>query len=123
LVTLANVEEFLKNSKYVDGSQCAKTFEKVELSRPVGKAGEIKIRFVDNTQSFRDRDWDNVIAVFIQGAEWQFKGWKWTNPATLFSHVKAFFVHYDDEAIPTNVAKWNVTRLPVRTSSNFVDNI
>ena len=42
-------------------------------------------------------DWENVVAVFVQGESWQFKGWKWESPVELFSHVKGFWLKYEDE--------------------------
>ena len=46
---------------------------------------------VDNGARLSRADWDRVVAVFAQGAAWQFKGWKRDAPVEIFS--RALGVH------------------------------
>ena len=34
--------------------------------------------------------------MFAQGALWQFRGWKYADPVTLFSHAKGYYLHFED---------------------------
>lgn len=42
-------------------------------------------RVIDSPQKLAPADWDRVVAVFVMGPAWQFKGWPWTgNPVEIF---------------------------------------
>ena len=84
---------------------------------------------------FRDR----VVAVFVQGPAWQFKGWPWGgNPVDIFSRstilpflslflvnsfvsVAAFHVKWDDTKLDVNVSKWNVSVLSLSKTKRHLD--
>lgn len=43
------------------------------------------IRVIDSPQKLAPADWDRVVAVFVMGPAWQFKGWPWNgNPVEIF---------------------------------------
>lgn len=43
-------------------------------------------RVVDNPQRLTQGEWDRVVAVFVMGPAWQFKGWPWDgNPVEIFA--------------------------------------
>ena len=43
-------------------------------------------RVIDNPQKLTNADWERVVAVFVMGPAWQFKGWPWDgNPVEIFS--------------------------------------
>ena len=43
-------------------------------------------RVIDNPSKLTHADWDRVVAVFVMGQAWQFKGWPWDgNPTVIFS--------------------------------------
>jgi len=78
---------------------------------------------VDNVVEFRSRDWNNVVAVFVQGQEWQFKNYpkEWGGVAGIFSTVKGFYIYYDDEKIPPAVSTWNVQCLTINKHKRHFD--
>jgi len=121
LISMANIHALLVESRFVDPSQCEAPAQSVHLTRNMGKLGEIKLRVVDNPTNFKAADWDNVVAIFVQGPEWQFKQWPFDSPATIFSRFKGFYVHFDDEKVAENVLKWNVKRLPIHKTKRHLD--
>lgn len=49
----------------------------------------VPYRIVDNPQKLSAQDWQRVVAVFVMGPAWQFKGWPWDgNPVEIFSKSK-----------------------------------
>lgn len=46
----------------------------------------VPYRVIDNPQKLTQQDWSRVVAVFVMGPAWQFKGWPWDgNPVEIFS--------------------------------------
>ena len=46
----------------------------------------VPYRVIDNPQKLTQQDWNRVVAVFVMGPAWQFKGWPWDgNPVEIFS--------------------------------------
>ena len=46
----------------------------------------VPYRVIDNPAKLTNADWDRVVAVFVMGQAWQFKGWPWEgNPTVIFS--------------------------------------
>lgn len=92
LITLYNVKKLLKNGQYVSMSELQKkglgTKEsEVTVERKNPKTGQtISYRIVDSIDRIMKEDWKNVVAVFVSGQQWQFKGWKWEQPVDLFSN-------------------------------------
>jgi len=53
----------------------------------------VPYRVVDNPQRLTQGEWDRVVAVFVMGPAWQFKGWPWDgNPVEIFSKSKYLFL-------------------------------
>jgi len=126
LLTLSNAKQFLSDYQFInpfDLKDKSIKSEKVEFDyKP--KSGQIlKIIVIDNVSSLRWKDWNNVIAVFAQGQEWQFKQYpkEWGGVAGIFSRAKGFYMYYDDEKIPTSVNTWNVKCLSVNRHKRHFD--
>jgi hypothetical protein len=118
LLNLNNAQQFLADATFVNPVDLANNpvkGNKLEFEYTPRNGTPIKFLIVDNVTELRGRDWSNVIAVFAQGQEWQFKQYPkdWGGVAGIFSHTKGFFMHYEDEKVPKNVATWNVKALPV----------
>jgi len=117
LLNLNNAKQFLSESTFVnpldikDGSK----INKIEIEYTPQNGNSIKFLILDNVSELRSKDWGNVIAIFAQGQEWQFKQYPkdWGGVAGIFSHAKGFYMHYEDEKVPKNVASWNVKPLTV----------
>jgi parafibromin len=74
------------------------------------------------------------VAVFVQGVTWQFKDWKYTEPLTLFTHVKGFFPFFQDPLASSSslhfpladpnaklASTWNVDPLPIHKTKRHLD--
>ena len=49
----------------------------------------VPYRVIDNPKKLTKADWVNVVAVFVLGPAWQFKGWRFDgNPVESFSKGK-----------------------------------
>jgi hypothetical protein len=118
LLNLNNAQQFLSDATFVNPSGLANNpvkGNKIEFEYTPRNGNPIKFLIVDNVTELRGRDWSNVIAVFAQGQEWQFKQYPkdWGGVAGIFSHTKGFYMHYEDEKVPKTVATWNVKALSV----------
>lgn len=50
----------------------------------------VPYRVIDNPSKLSAQDWSRVVAVFVMGPAWQFKGWPWDgNPVEIFSQSKS----------------------------------
>jgi hypothetical protein len=112
-----NCLEFLRDGKYVS----------VEEKRRLGARREAEIRFEHHTNSGKrilvrvldtgvrltDQEWARVVGVFVQGQEWQFKGWKWPTPVELFHNVLGFHLMLDDREADPKILSWNCRVLKV----------
>ena len=78
-------------------------------------------RVLDSTNVIHGNDWDRVVAVFVSGAAWQFREWKWGNPVDALRNACGFFLKYDSDDIPQNVKKWNVRVIPISKSKRHLD--
>lgn len=123
LINMFNVKSFLEDESFV-------TPQEARARGPVRK--EIRLRIVDkqsgnqfcvidNVNRLKIEDWENVIAVFVQGESWQFKGWKWESPVELFSHVKGYWLKYEDENPVCEAKNWNVEVLNISKSKRHLD--
>lgn len=118
-----NAIDFLRDGRYVS----------VEEKRRLGTRREAEVRFEHQTKSGRklllrvldtgtkltDREWARVVAVFVQGQEWQFKGWKWSLPVDLFHNVMGFHLMLDDREVDQKILSWNCKVLKVYISSCY----
>jgi hypothetical protein len=76
--------------------QGAKRDNEILLQRRKEGALTVPYRVIDNPQKLTNADWDRVVAVFVMGPAWQFKGWPWDgNPVEIFSKSKSnnFFIN------------------------------
>ena len=128
LLTVYNCVDFLRDDQWVSpmtrkeqGVKKAKfmTFEKVlhEGEDPV------TFRVTDSPVHLTEREWKDVAVVFALGADWQFKGWLYPNPAVLFSRVLGFYFTFDDMKIPPAVKQWNVKIISVDRRHRHLDRV
>jgi len=127
LISLYNIEQFICKSVYQTPTE-AKAAKgpikgnRIKLSYTRKNGQSIDFLVVDNATKLEPREWDHVVAVFVQGQEWQFKGWKWPSPAQIFSKVRGFFMIFEDEKVPICVTNWNVALLQVNKHKRHLDN-
>ena len=125
VITLVNAFDFFGNSLFVPRDEAIKKTGANNLSqlrkrgasiavthRVAQRLGgrEIEYEIVDNPASrLRSAaDWDRVVAVVAQGAEWQFKGWRYPKPVDLFGKAFGFYIGIEGAPIPQVLLGWNV---------------
>lgn len=70
-------------------AQGAKRDNEILLQRRKEGGLTVPYRIVDNPGKLSNTDWERVVAVFVMGPAWQFKGWPWDgNPVEIFSKSK-----------------------------------
>ncbi|KAG9338397.1 hypothetical protein JZ751_025801, partial [Albula glossodonta] len=85
----------------------------------------VPYRVIDQPLKLAPQDWDRVVAVFVQGPAWQFKGWPWLlpdgSPVDIFAKIRAFHLKYDEAKTDPNVQKWDVTVLELSHHKRHLD--
>jgi len=92
LISLHNVAELLERGRFVAPAEAraaalaaaggagaeARLPRVVTVRRRDAQGREREFRVIDNVALLKERaDWLRVVAVFAQGADWQFRGWRW----------------------------------------------
>lgn len=114
LITMYNAKDLLQDLRYVSveekRTQGAKRDNEVLLQRmKPGGSLTVPYRVIDNPLKLAPEDWDRVVAVFVQGPAWQFKGWPWNgNPVDIFSRIKAYHLKWQELPLDANIKKWSV---------------
>lgn len=94
-----------------------------KLAQRLG-GSDITYDIIDNPATRLKKDeWNNVVAVFCQGAAWQFKGWRYSDPVDLFSRTFGFYVGFEGAAVPNELRGWNVKTGKVSRDRRGLDNV
>ncbi|KHN72688.1 Parafibromin [Toxocara canis] len=125
LITMYNVRDILQDMRFVSTEErkgaCRRENE-VLIQRAKNGGVTVPYRVVDNALKLNDDEWSRVVAVFVQGPAWQFKGWRWGgNPTDIFANVAAFHLMFDDQRLDGNVAKWSVNILKLSRTKRHLD--
>jgi parafibromin len=137
LITLYNVQDFLKNSEFQssesmrDKNPVRESTITFERTNPLNGTSYL-FNVIDSVDRFKDNpsEWERVVGVFVSGQKWQFRGWKWEEPVDIFSQgiynvflivVKGFYLKFNDSNIDNAVKNWNVTVLEVNRYKRHFD--
>ncbi|KAJ8011225.1 hypothetical protein DPEC_G00055950 [Dallia pectoralis] len=137
LITMLNAKDLLQDLKFVTSEEKKKQGiqrdNEVLLQRRKDQiqAGgatlsvTVPYRVIDQPLKLAPQDWDRVVAVFVQGPAWQFKGWPWLlpdgSPVDIFAKIRAFHLKYDEQKMDPNVQKWDVTVLELSHHKRHLD--
>ena len=125
LLTLVNAADLLERNTFVTPAQKrqqgAKKEPVIKVSRTRGDGVVQSFKLVDDPRRLSDSDWKKVVAVVAQGAAWQFKGWKVSQPVDLFNKYLGVHFKYDDSETPKDVKKWNVSVVSVNKHKRHLD--
>lgn len=112
-----NCVDFLRDGRYVSVDEKRRIGTKREPEMTFeheSRSGQkLLLRVLDTGAKLNDREWARVVAVFVQGQEWQFKGWKWPTPVELFHKVMGFHFMLDDREVDPKILSWNCKVLKV----------
>ncbi|KAK5127810.1 hypothetical protein LTR85_004926 [Meristemomyces frigidus] len=112
LLRMPNIKSFLEEGIYTPpesagggtGANILHLTRTLPSISPNGKP--TRFILVDDPSSFRPDYWDRLVAVFTTGQTWQFKNYKWQQPAELFSHALGVYVGWKGEVVPDTVKGW-----------------
>ncbi|EDW15793.1 parafibromin [Drosophila mojavensis] len=125
LITMLNVKDILQDLRFMSTSEkklqgCQRESE-VLLHRKRNNQ-TVSYRVVDNPIKLSQQDWQRVVAVFVMGPQWQFKGWPWDgNPVEIFSKICAFHLCFSELKLDANVERWSVTLLRLSQNKRHLD--
>ncbi|KAM9965503.1 hypothetical protein ACTFIW_005321 [Dictyostelium discoideum] len=126
-ISLYNVLEFLQNSLFRPTLEKKQEMASQNIIKPPMitfdriTTQKVTYEVIDNIKSLKPEDWYRVVAAFVQGEAWQFKDWKWSNPADLFANIRGFYVKFDDSNLPDVVKSWDVKVLHISKSKRHLD--
>lgn len=109
LLRMPNIKSFLAEGVYQPLESSGEAPNILHISRnlrSIYPGHPTRFILVDDPSNFRPDYWNRVVAVFTTGQTWQFKNYKWQNPAELFSHALGVYVGWKGEVVPDTVKGW-----------------
>ena len=105
---MTNIKSFLVDGLYQPPDTSSSNTNILHISRTLPSISSHPLRFilVDTPDQFKPDYWGRVVAIFTTGQAWQFKSYKWQQPAELFSHALGVYVGWRGEEVPTTVKGW-----------------
>ncbi|CAL8463246.1 g2780 [Coccomyxa elongata] len=129
-INMLNAKAFLEQGTYTFPQQVAEqggAKNQVEtFGRTIGRAKPVRYVVTNRAPDAKSHDWKRVVAVFVSGAAWQFKGWPFPgagegNLADTLSRMLGVYVGLKGEIMPENVKKWNVLKVEVPKDNRHRD--
>lgn len=123
LINMYNASTILQDLTFAEGKPGTKAREsEMLIQRKKLDGSHAFYKIIDNPVKLDADDWNRVVAVFVQGPAWQFKGWPWGgSPVEIFSRIKAFHLKWDEQKLDDNVGKWNVNILELSRNKRHLD--
>ena len=123
-----NAKEFLYNGNYVNilEENENELFNEDDIEennfqyKILGK--DLIFEICSNVRKFNRNDWKRVVAVFVQGDDFEFKDWpKGESISTILQKVKGYYLKYEDNPLNNNIKKWNVEILEISRLKRHFD--
>lgn len=99
-VSLANIKRFLEDGHYEEEPDADKLDQGsvmpqfVTVNRRIGNR-VVTFDVYDSVTNFTESRWTRVVAVFVNGQDWQFREWKNRDAKReLFARVRGYYIHY-----------------------------
>ncbi|KAI0046442.1 RNA polymerase II-associated protein [Auriscalpium vulgare] len=141
LITMHNVRKFLQDATFEPSADARARAAAEGNTRPEdmipiyrnrttidssGREVSLSQRYyvVDSVEAlnkFGADAWDRVVCVLTTGQAWQFRPYKWTEPRSLFHHVKGIYVSWTNDPPNGKIKDWNVTELKIDPHRRHVD--
>ena len=112
-LSLANIKRFLEDGVYEERPDQMSVVQPpfVSITRRICNK-QVTFDVYDSISNFTPSRWQRIVAVFVNGQDWQFREWKYGNEKReLFARVRGYFTHYANTQIPPLINSWNVKRL------------
>lgn len=122
-----NAKTFLEEAKYINmkseedlGGLIDDPKKNVFVHKIMDK--EVSFEIHSNIRNFKRNDWKKVVAVFLNGEEWEFKDWpKGEDVISILQKVKGFHLKYKGLPINQNIKNWNVKVLEIHRTQRHYD--
>jgi len=126
LISMLNAKEILEELKYVSTEERraagAKRENDVLIQRRKEGGLTVPYRIIDNPGRLTNADWERVVAVFVMGQAWQFKGWPFPGgPVEILSKIAGFHIKFTEINLEKNVENWAVTVIQLSRSKRHLD--
>ncbi|KAK9823446.1 hypothetical protein WJX72_002818 [[Myrmecia] bisecta] len=128
-VNMYNIRSLLEDGVYKTPEACkaegVKRQSMLLINRTMGRPKPLMYHVMDKAPE-RSGDWARVVAVFVQGKAWQFKGWPYKGVAEgdlvdTFAHLLGIYLHFHDEQVEASVKAWNVKRVALHRVNRHSD--
>lgn len=106
--------------------------QKIVMSRVIN-GRKMLFRFIDNPLQLNQAEWSHVVCVMAGNQSWQFKGWRYSNPAVLFSRgedseigslvVQGVFIWFSEMEIPPMIKGLSVKLITINRDVRNMDDI
>ena len=125
-----NAKAFLHEGKYINLNQLEEGEKELLIDDDIvdnnfnykiqGK--DLMFEICSNVRKFNKSDWKRVVAVFVQGDDWEFSDWpRSENPSTILQKVKGYYMKYNNNPTNKNIKKWNVQTLEISRNKRHFD--
>ncbi len=118
---------FIPRDQAVQNPSAGKRGGTISITRKLAPrlgGADITYDIIDNPVTrLKKDDWNRVVAVICQGAAWQFKGWRYSDPVDLFSRTFGFYVGLEGAAVPNELRGWNVKTGKVSRDRRGLDSV
>lgn len=82
----------------------------------------LNFEFVCSVRNFTKNDWKRVVAVFVQGNDWEFTDWPKNETVTsILLKVKGIHIKYSDTLLNENIKNWNIKVLEINRHKRHFD--
>ncbi|KAF2196318.1 CDC73-domain-containing protein [Delitschia confertaspora ATCC 74209] len=118
LLRMSNIKSFLDTGLFIPPSATDSAATNLlylqRLLPTIDNTRPFRFILVDSTTNFKPDYWGRVVCVFTTGQTWQFKSYKYPNPADLFARIPGVFVGWQGEDVPEAVKQWGRGVLSVK---------
>ena len=124
-----NAKAFLNDGKYININNMDEKEKELCVEDNDENIFQYKIQGKDflfeissNVRKFSNNDWKRVVAVFVQGDDWEFKDWpKSESVSTILQKVKGYYLKYKNYPLNNNIKKWNLEILEISRNKRHFD--
>jgi parafibromin len=93
-VSLANIEKFLVNGDYIENPPPMHDHQrKIEMEFTL-RGRRVLFDVTNNPSLLTPTDWNNVVAIFVQGRKNEFQNWFYRDPVEVFKRAKGFLLKF-----------------------------
>ena len=102
-LALTNVKRFLEEGFYEESPKSSERLQATQVVtlKKTLNGKQVLFDVYDSVANFSDSRWSRVVAVFVNGQDWQFKDWRPTggsgtelNKRELFARVRGYFFNF-----------------------------